>query len=408
MSYLDRLREMKYISPSGQEFTPLYDDLSRTGGKKAPLTEHPGQNQGTLQDLGEITGTFPITCYIAGQDYDLEADRFWAALAETGPGRLVHPRWGNRQVLPTSRSQGEGFVEGMAAAVFTITFVIASEEAFEYPKTTTDWGTRTENATDTAADAVAAGVPDEVTDTATKATLKIAVQNTLTAITDLFSTLEDVTDEVRSEIESAINEITNSLDTLVGAPISLMESLLTLYRLPGRTITKVTAKIEGYQTIFDNLASGFVDTTAEYGEQFGLISAANLTAVSIAAAESTTTGTLVTRSQAGEAIEDLNKLWKDLLSYIESLETEGDFTSSQESLKSAYAVVTSAISGLVNQALNLPAERLLVLESEKPPLAIVYELYGDISRLDEFIDYNEISGDEILLLPRGREVRWYV
>ncbi len=70
--------------------------------------------------------------------------------------------------------------------------------------------------------------------------------------------------------------------------------------------------------------------------------------------------------------------------------------------------ISSALNGLIDQALNLPTERVIILDREMTPLDLVWELYGDIERLEEFIEYNNLCGDEILWLTRGREVRWYV
>ena len=92
MAYKDRIKEMIYTSSEGNQFTLKYSELSRTGGRKAPITEFPGQDQGAVQDLGATTPTFPINCFIDGENYDQTADAFWLALHESGPGVLSHPR----------------------------------------------------------------------------------------------------------------------------------------------------------------------------------------------------------------------------------------------------------------------------------------------------------------------------
>ena len=55
----------------------------------------------------------------------------------------------------------------------------------------------------------------------------------------------------------------------------------------------------------------------------------------------------------------------------------------------------------------MPTERVFVLDHGVPPIRLVYELYGSIDRLDQFIGYNDLSGNELLMIPSGREVRWF-
>ena len=45
------------------------------------------------------------------------------------------------------------------------------------------------------------------------------------------------------------------------------------------------------------------------------------------------------------------------------------------------------------------------------PIELIDSLYTDIddfeTALADFIEYNKLAGNEILIVPRGREVRWY-
>jgi prophage DNA circulation protein len=131
MSYIDRLRTLKYTSPKGTSFNLQFDDLSRNGTRKIAVSESPDKDLPSIQDLGLAAEKYPVEVYISGADYDKEADRFFNALREKGVAELAHPRWGNMQVIPLSFSQVEKFVDGARRAVFTIEFVRASVETFQ-------------------------------------------------------------------------------------------------------------------------------------------------------------------------------------------------------------------------------------------------------------------------------------
>ena len=407
MSYQDRLRELQYESPSGQSFTLQFSDLSRTGGKKAPVTEFPGQNQGAVQDLGNVTPTFPVSCWISGADYDLEADRFYNAVHETGPGNLSHPRWGDLKVLPILNTQSEAFVEGARRAIFDLTFIRVDELSFNYPQTSIDYQSRITDGTNNTVIAIAESVPEEITDTRTLAGLKETVTATLEVITGAFDNISGLTDDVRTEIDQTVRDITNNIDELVTAPADLMTAMLKLYRLPGQIIVDVQEKLNSYSTIYSTLIDGFVSQTQQYGAQFGLVSSANLAGLNAANAEAANYGFVATRDTAGENISDLYRFNGLILSSIEDLESAGDFASDYNLQLTMGIGVTDSITGLIDQSLNLPAERIEILDSDLTPIQFVYEKYGDLDNLDLFISYNALQGCEILLLPRGKSVRWY-
>lgn len=407
MSYQARLREMIYTAPSGQSFTLQFSDLSRTGGKKAPVTEFPGQNQGSVQDLGNVTPTFPVSCWISGADYDLDADRFYDAIHETGPGDLSHPRWGDLKVLPILESQTEAFVEGARRATFQMTFIRVSEQSFIYPQSAIDYQTSVTANTDLTAVAIAESVPIEVTDTRTLAGLTEGVTATLAVITNAFDNITGLTDDIRTEIDQTVRDIENNIDELVTAPADLMTAMLKLYRLPGSVIVDVQEKLDSYETIYTTLIDGYVTATLQYGAQFGIITAANISAMNATNAEASTYGDIPTRDAAGNVVSSVDSLNGNILESIEDLEAAGDFASDYNLQLQMGIGVTDAITGLIDQSLNLPAERIVILDREVTPIQLVYELYGDLEQLEFFIEYNALQGCEILLLPRGKSVRWF-
>lgn len=407
MSYLDRLRELRYISPSGAEFTLEFDELTETGGKKAPASEFPGQNQGAVQDLGEIIGTFPITCYISGADYDIPADAFWKSLAETGPGQLIHPRWGNHYVLPTQKQRTEQFVDGTGRAVFTITFLRVNETQFTYPTAVTDFPSVVTAQVEATAEAIDAAVPEELTDLNTIAGTKTAVLSAMDTVTTAFNDLTDLSDNTRKEISQAINDIVTDIDDLVTAPADLMESVLDLFRLPASEEIDISVKLNGYVAIYTGLANEFVTTAQQYGEDFGKIGAAIMEALGISAAEATTAGKITTNTDAGNVINNLNSTLAGIKGTIEGIESAGGFTADYEMQLQSDLTTSAAINGLIDEALNLPTEQTLTLDREVTAIQIVYELYGNLDNLDLFMEYNNLQGDAILIIPRGTLIRWY-
>lgn len=400
MSWRERLRECVYIAPSGASFTLQFDDLTREVGKKAPVTEFPGQNQGAVQDLGQATTRYPFLVYISGVNYDVTADRFWDALNESGPGELQHPRYGNRQVVPVSVQQREAFVGGAGRAVFTIEFVEALEQRLELPS-----GIQLAPAAITggALDAIeaAAATIDDITieEPGALAQLKAGALAVTSTVKGAFDTVADFTDEVRATIDGTVRAITREIDTLVQAPADMVRALAQLYAIPLNVVSNVEAKINGYATLFGTFGTLFVSRTERYRELFDRIRGANANAAVSAAAGATAEGEVETRAAAARIASTLAG-YQDTAAAIDA---------EYDAQLAARQVVSDALNRVLS--LNLSIEQSQILESDEVLVALVDRLYREIDDIDEliaeFIRYNQLQGDEIVIVPKGRTVRWY-
>ncbi|MFW6312498.1 MAG: DNA circularization N-terminal domain-containing protein [Spirochaetota bacterium] len=404
MPWTDRLLTMEYRSPSGDRFVLQFDDLARTGGKKAPVTEFPGQDQAGVQELGELTPRFPITCYITGVDYDQEADRFWAALEEEGAGRLAHPRWGTIEVLPLQKEQREQFVDGAGRAVFSIEFIKVSDRSFEFPRVSTSVDDRIVSSADDAQEAITASLDGvDTTDVLQQSAVSEFAADAATTVVSEFDAILDEADDIRAEIEETAAEINRNIDALVEDPQELISTFVGLVRAPAIAGKSVIQKVRGYSGLGTALGAQLASVGSEYAD-FGLqVSLGIWRAIMFAAGLATTEGGIATRADAQRVADALTDLQSTATTAIESLETEPDYTAQA----AANLVVTRALDNLIDRSLSLPTERVLTLDRAVTPLTLTWELYGGIDRLDELISYNNLRGDELLMIPRGREVRWY-
>lgn len=396
--YTDRLREMVYTSPSGQSFVLQFDSVSEESGKKAPATEFPGRDIGQVQDLGQSIRQYPVECYLTGPDYDLEADRFREALTEKGPGTLEHPRYGDLQVLPVSVVITEDFVNGAGRASFSISFLEANETQ-TFPRINFAPLPVLESLTDESVLTIVDSVRDIELSTEEKRGLVDFTKDAVQGIKEGFSTLTGLSNDLNNQVNGTVNRILREIDSLVLAPALFMESILTLYRLPSRVILNVEAKINAYQQIYGSLIRGFADTTRRYGDRFRRLNQGQLGGILISASESVSVGPIPTRTQGLTNMQRLALLRSNIITDIQ----DADF----ETLSSIQRVATNGIQSLIRQSLSLPTEQIIRLESDRTPIDLTFELYKSLTNLDLLIEYNELTGDEILLIPRGREIRYY-
>ena len=402
MPYLERLREAGYRSPSGAEFTFQFQELERSGSKKAPIHEFPQQDLPEVQDLGQAAVHFGIKAVFTGEDYDLTADDFWKALAEHGPATLKHPRWGDLRVLPVTFAQAEGFVDGMRQAIFTIDFVRLGD--IGYPTTVvqaeSEIGAELE---ETGIEGIEVKPENALATAASKKSYTSFLTSFKSTMTAAISAIGDV----REGFERLVNDFENTLDTLILDPITLAQSFIALVRAPARALTSISAKLQGYATAITNLKN----TTLGIGIYYSEAASRAMQALGLMAglAECTLTGTITTRTEAVQAIEIIQDSIIDALEAIEQIEAASDtYTTPSEVLAIIRVIIAQTISMLLERSFDLKIERQIILDSDRTPLDLVYELYGDLENLDDFIDYNRLNGDEIFMIPRGRGVIYYV
>lgn len=106
------------------------DSDEATFGRRSVLHEYLQRDIPFSEDLGRATRRKSVTAFVIGADYMSLRDKLIKALEEIGPGTLVHPYFGECEVVVSgdvtvSQSRKEG---GMAR--FQIEFVEASEQKY--------------------------------------------------------------------------------------------------------------------------------------------------------------------------------------------------------------------------------------------------------------------------------------
>jgi prophage DNA circulation protein len=405
MAYDDRLRSAEYTAPSGERFELQFDDLERAGGKKAAVHEFPQQDAASVQDLGNQAEKFPMAVYFTGADYDTQADAFWSALGERGPGSLQHPRYGDIPVLPIAWTQAEKLVDGLGRADFKVEFLrVLADVPFPITSVAIDEavGSAVAEATEAAA-AEAAGEFDPE-NAADLAVVKAGVLDGVQSYQDAFAEVTAVSEEIQAESTKAVRDITGGIDDLLAEPLTLFTSLANLARLPARVLTSVVNKLKAYNAYVEAIvqaeplsvaqATAFVEAVL-----YGMAGAT----------EASTIGALRSRGEAIAAADALETIGETVAAAIEAAEAAvPGFRTSPETMTALIGAASAARASLLERAYSLRAERRVTLASDRTPLDLVAEFYGGaIDELDAFIESNGLTGDEIILVPAGREVVYY-
>lgn len=99
-------------------------------GRKSVIHEYPHRDVPFVEDLGRKARTFTVEGYVVGDQYLLARDALLQALETPGPGLLVHPYYGSRQVSVTGACTVRESVDEGGMARVSIEFTETEVSAF--------------------------------------------------------------------------------------------------------------------------------------------------------------------------------------------------------------------------------------------------------------------------------------
>ncbi len=99
------------------------DTSERTGGRRNVLHEYPFRDNPFSEDLGRGARGFQVEGYVFGDEYFTDRDALITALEKEGPGELVHPYYGTRQVALAGPFRVRESAREGGIAQFAIEFV---------------------------------------------------------------------------------------------------------------------------------------------------------------------------------------------------------------------------------------------------------------------------------------------
>jgi hypothetical protein len=121
------------LQPASFRGVPFFvDGAEGEGGRRWAHFEYPGKDVPFSEDLGRTQRKWSLRGYTLGDDYMGTRDRLLAALETAGPGKLVHPYFGELNVCLDAYRTREGDDEG-GICRFELAFVESSTAAAPIP-----------------------------------------------------------------------------------------------------------------------------------------------------------------------------------------------------------------------------------------------------------------------------------
>jgi len=414
MPWKNRIREAAYTSPSGQRLTFDYEDVRKSVEKKTTGFEFPDADGTYVQDLGHSGRRYPLRVFFWGDNYDTESEVFETALLERGTGKLEHPIYGAVDVVPFGTiTRRDDLKTSANQAIIEVTFW--ETIGLIYPASQNDPASEVLTAIDEYNNTAAAEF-DEVMDldsAVEQSSFQSSYQATLDAAKSGLQSVADTQADVQKQFNAITDSINNGIDILISEPLTLAFQTTQMIQAPARALTNIEARLDGYANLANlivsgnnNIASPGLDSTNSNDFHKDDLYASTYVTGSIV---SVVNNQFTTKTEALEAAEIVLTQFDDLIAWrdanFQSL-SEIDTGSAYQQLLEAVALTAGF---LVEISFSLKQERRIVLNRNRTIVDLVAELYGSIDdQLDFFINSNDLSGDEIKELPKGREIVYYI
>lgn len=429
MPWFDRLQAAAYTSSEGSRTEFSYEDVSLFFNKKTSAFDFPDANGTYVQDNGNTGRKFPLRIFFWGTDYDLEATAFTGLLQDSGIGKLEHPIYGTVDVIPFGTIRRRDDLKTAAnQAIFDVTFwetirliypISQNDPASDINDSVDQYNQSASNDYNNASTNTTGPVPTSLAATQIQTQQNGVNENLRTQYQVQFnftvSTLQpiaDTQDDVANEFNAIADSIESSLSSLVNTPNVLASQTTFLIQTPALAQTDISDRLNAYTSLIDRIVSG-PDAISQ--PSFNLKSSDDFHTKDLFAS-TFITGSIVsvinhqftTKTEALEAAEvllqqlDVVNAWRE--ANFNSL-GEIDTGSTYQALLEA-VVITARF--LVELSFQLQQERSIILDRNRTIIDLVAELYGSVDEnLDLIINSNDLSGDEILELQKGRTIVYY-
>jgi hypothetical protein len=422
MSWETALRtKIKFISPKYNLYSGLWIKGERSVEKKLGVFDPPNFNGSIIQDFDCKAIVYPITVYFDGYDHHKTAEKFFKSLSEeVGQWEVIHPVKGSLILQLVSAREVMNPVDDGNFTTFETQWMVPAN--IERLKTKSEYGF----------DALM-GVLEVIADgLILLQQLRTDVYAALTSFAGAMNAISGLMDKITSQIaitKSLMNESYNAAkasfdNALVAFGINDSDPSALGQALADMTTSTVDEESEltNQLTIYENLITSIIDlapatvTVEDYNKVIALEFGATIALAAIA--KTIVSSQYKTKSEIITAIENITRILNDTINALDTiqamygdLDIDKQYFSQTKTYSSLMNLFTTCINFLLSQSYNLKSEKIFTLKKMRSPLEIAVTEYGELGTddyyYDLFIKTNDLHGNDILLLPAGREVVIY-
>ena len=411
--------EITLISPSGIRFVANWREDPRDMEQRLGVRPYAGKDGVFVQQVGTGGVNYPLRFSFSGPEHDEQAQTFFQTCSEKGTWEINHPTViGKKNLYLVSVKEDVSRTSSANVSNFETTWLesIAPEEIVSVP----DFYEEILSFSITNIDETAGQQFFNITDQSS-ANLRQSTVNSsssmLSIVTDVLSDISALNAQIQARINAIQRGIRAALNQVVLQPLQLAAQFQELIRLPVLATNGIQARLDAYQELTAEILGLSPAVPSTEGRNVAGVMEMGITAAMTAAAQSSASGTLNTRREAIETSEFLANLFNDATDGLDAVEelfkdqgAERQYFTQSDTYSLTAGLIARSVDFLIKSSFSLSVEKRIVLTSARSPFEIAVNEYGgeNDENYDLFVDSNMLEGDEILLLPPGREVVVYV
>lgn len=362
--WLNQLREASF---KGVPFR--VEDTNNDFGRRTTDHEFPGQDQPVIEDLGRKKRSYTINGYLVAGDYTIERDRLQEVCEQPGPGELIHPYKGSRQVICKGFTVRESQKEGRMARI-SLSFVEIGDEVF--PRESINTPLATKLAFD---DSLASLKSDFISKMNLLQTPQFIIDKALDVLNQSLAFIEDkkLAGKKALSFQTQLLRIKSRLDELIRVTSDLADSIADLLGVEDDNLTAIDRLNESLSV------SDFEPTQDPPDSNQQAISDFTTQAAVLTAAESSADAEFISAESAEETLTEIeNKIDEIML------------TASDDLYDKLHILRSAVVRDLKSRFINLPRIIEINLPESRPSIALAFDLYEDTKRSDEIEDRNKV------------------
>lgn len=214
-------------------------------GRRTVTHQYPQRDEPFTEDLGRAAREYRFSAFVLGDDYIEQAKKLREALEKPGAATLVHPEFGEIQVV-AQPGASMSFSQSMRRVNFSLAFVEAGLNAFPTPEGASQQASRA------AADKVSEAAAESFEDSLTLDDIEDFVQDALNG--DLLDALDIISNsEIAKVLDFAdrVSDLANDAISLVrGGPKAFATKLMGALGL-----SRLATTVAGWQRVGKSLCA---------------------------------------------------------------------------------------------------------------------------------------------------------
>ena len=268
-------------------------------------------------------------------------------------------------------------------------------------------------------------------------------QNIIAAATTVRETLASIASSsqpIASEFRGYIDNILNNASAFVQEPFEFATNITSAIRVVAEVPGRISAKLQGVKNMLNVLSLSDIGTAITQNKNFILINELLATAGIVSASEGINQAlsetSTISRDSKGKAtitVADADTGFQtrdEVLSAVVYLQENSNliinflddgqvifennilsesYIQSVQSYVPTWDVVGAVIKAGLDLSFSLPVKRQRMLQKSHTILDLCYEFYKNVDdvSLDYFILTNMLSGEEIIEVPKGKDIIYY-